>query len=84
MLCIARGDRCPTVAKLVDAVGRRLTTPELLVRLLESASATAVVPRHTIPIRPPYRFAAVDAMMTNFHLPRTTLLVLVRTFVATS
>ena len=31
-------------------------------------------------IRPPYRFRAVDALMTNFHLPRTTLLVLVRTF----
>ena len=31
-------------------------------------------------VRPPYRFRAVDALMTNFHLPRTTLLVLVRTF----
>ncbi len=31
-------------------------------------------------IRPPYEFRAVDALLTNFHLPRTTLLVLVRTF----
>jgi S-adenosylmethionine:tRNA ribosyltransferase-isomerase len=31
-------------------------------------------------IRPPFTFHAVDAMLTNFHLPRTTLLVLVRTF----
>ena len=31
-------------------------------------------------IRPPYKFKQVDAMMTNFHLPRSTLLVLVRTF----
>ena len=31
-------------------------------------------------IRPPYQFRAVDALLTNFHLPRTTLLVLVRTF----
>ena len=29
---------------------------------------------------PPYTFRAVDALLTNFHLPRTTLLVLVRTF----
>ena len=31
-------------------------------------------------IRPPYNFRAVDVLLTNFHLPRTTLLVLVRTF----
>jgi S-adenosylmethionine:tRNA ribosyltransferase-isomerase len=31
-------------------------------------------------IRPPFRFEGVDALMTNFHLPRSTLLVLVRTF----
>ncbi len=31
-------------------------------------------------IRPPFQFRAVDALMTNFHLPRSTLLVLVRTF----
>ena len=31
-------------------------------------------------IRPPYRFRAVDALLTNFHLPKSTLLVLVRTF----
>ncbi|MGB6042048.1 MAG: S-adenosylmethionine:tRNA ribosyltransferase-isomerase, partial [Pirellulales bacterium] len=31
-------------------------------------------------IRPPYSFRAVDALMTNFHLPRTSLLVMVRCF----
>ena len=31
-------------------------------------------------IRPPFEFHVVDALLTNFHLPRTTLLVLVRTF----
>jgi S-adenosylmethionine:tRNA ribosyltransferase-isomerase len=29
-------------------------------------------------IRPPYAFRGIDALLTNFHLPRTTLLVLVR------
>jgi S-adenosylmethionine:tRNA ribosyltransferase-isomerase len=31
-------------------------------------------------IHPPYDFRAVDALMTNFHLPRTTLLLLVAAF----
>lgn len=31
-------------------------------------------------IRPPYRFKVVDAMLTNFHLPKSTLVILVRTF----
>jgi S-adenosylmethionine:tRNA ribosyltransferase-isomerase len=31
-------------------------------------------------ILPPYRFQAVDALLTNFHLPRTTLLLLVAAF----
>jgi S-adenosylmethionine:tRNA ribosyltransferase-isomerase len=31
-------------------------------------------------IHPPYRFQAVDALLTNFHLPRTSLLMLVSAF----
>ena len=31
-------------------------------------------------IRPPFQFQAVDGLMTNFHLPRSSLLVLVSAF----
>ena len=31
-------------------------------------------------IRPPYKFKVVDGMVTNFHLPKSTLIILVRTF----
>ena len=32
-------------------------------------------------VTPPYRFEAVDALITNFHLPRSSLLLLVTAFV---
>ena len=60
------------------------------VRLLEQAALYAenrVTPEHVstsgwaeLYILPGHRFRAVDAMITNFHLPRTTLLMLVSAF----
>jgi S-adenosylmethionine:tRNA ribosyltransferase-isomerase len=70
--------RCRAAGGRVMAVG---TTS---VRLLESAAADGTLKQFTgytdLFIRPPYQFRVVDALLTNFHLPRTTLLVLVRTF----
>jgi S-adenosylmethionine:tRNA ribosyltransferase-isomerase len=59
------------------------------VRALESAAsadvrrATRLAPgagRATLTITPGYKFKIVDALITNFHLPRSSLLVLVATF----
>ena len=64
--------------------GRIVAVGTTSVRLLETASAEGRLKPfigHTdLFIRPPYEFRSVDVLLTNFHLPRTTLLVLVRTF----
>lgn len=69
---------------LRSAGGRLVAVGTTCVRLLETASQDGLVQpwRGTTDlfIRPPYTFQAVDAMLTNFHLPRSTLVVLVRTF----
>ncbi|HVU89844.1 MAG TPA: tRNA preQ1(34) S-adenosylmethionine ribosyltransferase-isomerase QueA [Pirellulales bacterium] len=66
------------------AGGRVVAVGTTSVRVLETAAASGELAPWSgstdLFIRPPYQFRAVDALMTNFHLPRTTLLVLVRTF----
>jgi S-adenosylmethionine:tRNA ribosyltransferase-isomerase len=66
------------------AGGRIVAVGTTAVRTLETAAASGNLCRWQgatdLFIRPPYTFRAVDALLTNFHLPRSTLLVLVRTF----
>ncbi|MEE8453830.1 MAG: S-adenosylmethionine:tRNA ribosyltransferase-isomerase, partial [Limibaculum sp.] len=68
------------------AGGRIIAVGTTALRLLESAAAAdgtggSVVGPFTgetdIFITPGYRFRAVDGLMTNFHLPRSTLFMLV-------
>jgi S-adenosylmethionine:tRNA ribosyltransferase-isomerase len=64
---------------------RRVAIGTTSVRVLESAATPdgSVQPwtgMTDLFISPGYKFKAVDAMMTNFHLPKSTLLVLVCTF----
>jgi S-adenosylmethionine:tRNA ribosyltransferase-isomerase len=49
-------------------------------RLLESANCKAWVGATDIFITPGYKFNAVDGLITNFHLPRSTLFMLVSAF----
>ncbi|MBI1796131.1 MAG: tRNA preQ1(34) S-adenosylmethionine ribosyltransferase-isomerase QueA [Candidatus Eisenbacteria bacterium] len=66
--------------------GRIVAVGTTVVRALESAcdrGAGALAPASGWTrafIVPPYTFRAVDALLTNFHLPRTTLLLLVAAF----
>jgi|SRR5579875_139984 S-adenosylmethionine:tRNA ribosyltransferase-isomerase len=51
------------------------------VRALEAAAATGSLEGRTdLYIRPGHRFAVVDVLMTNFHQPRSTLLLLLEAF----
>ena len=64
------------------AGGRVVAVGSTTVRTLETAwrpgeGLSALRGRTSLFIREPYRFTAVDAMLTNFHLPRSTLLMMV-------
>ena len=56
-----------------------------VMRALESAATDGlinpVISQTNIFIKPGYRFRIVDALVTNFHLPKSTLLVLVSAFI---
>ena len=67
-----------------QAGGRIVAVGSTALRLLESAAADdGIRPfggETAIFITPGYRFRAADAMLTNFHLPRSTLFMLVAAF----
>jgi S-adenosylmethionine:tRNA ribosyltransferase-isomerase len=73
-----------TWAAVEDAVaeGRRVVAVgTTTVRALESAATLGRLSGRTrLFITPGYRFKAVDVMMTNFHLPRSSLLAMVEAF----
>ena len=80
---------CPpeTVAAVAAARGRGgrvIAVGTTAVRTLETAAGAGVLAPWSGPtslfIRPGHTFRAVDCLLTNFHMPRTTLMVLVSTF----
>ncbi|MFP6668787.1 MAG: tRNA preQ1(34) S-adenosylmethionine ribosyltransferase-isomerase QueA [Pirellulales bacterium] len=66
------------------AGGRLVAVGTTSVRVLETASRSGELDSWSgnteLFIKPPYKFQAIDALMTNFHMPCTTLLVLVCCF----
>jgi S-adenosylmethionine:tRNA ribosyltransferase-isomerase len=66
----------------IDAAERVIAVGTTAVRVLETAARTRGSSGWTdLYITPPYRFDAVDVLVTNFHLPRSSLLLLVTAFV---
>ena len=63
--------------------GRIIAVGTTSLRLLESAERAAWSGNTAIFITPGYKFRAVDGLVTNFHLPRSTLFMLVCAFAGT-
>jgi S-adenosylmethionine:tRNA ribosyltransferase-isomerase len=90
------GEITPEAAAVINAAraeGRRvLACGTTALRLLETAARGVEDPRAPIPpfqgltdlyILPGFRFRAADLLLTNFHLPKSTLLMLVSAFAGT-
>ncbi len=77
-------DVCEQIAKAKNAGGRVIAIGTTVVRSLESAAKNGVLTPYSdetdIFIYPGYEFKVVDALLTNFHLPASTLLMLVSAF----
>lgn len=85
------GEYCLVTRETADAVrttrergGSVFAVGTTSVRALETASRSGEIRPFEgftdLFIKPPYAFRAVDAMVTNFHLPRSSLLMLVSAF----
>jgi len=79
----------PEVAKRINEArrngGRLIAVGTTTTRALEASTndGTEVVPTSSearLTIKPGYQFHAVDALLTNFHLPRSSLLILISAF----
>jgi S-adenosylmethionine:tRNA ribosyltransferase-isomerase len=77
-------DVCAAIERTRATEGRVIAVGTTVVRSLESAAQEGRLARFSgetrLFITPGFRFAVVDALVTNFHLPESTLLMLVCAF----
>ena len=80
--CSLSAETAATLQQCRNRGGKIVAVGTTSVRTLESAS-DSLLPFEgatSLFIRPPYRFRNVDVLLTNFHFPKSTLLILVRAF----
>lgn len=77
-------ENCAAIERARSRGGRVVAVGTTSVRSLETAAADGVLRPYEgdtrLFIRPGYQFKVVDAMVTNFHLPESTLLMLISAF----
>lgn len=86
--CEASPETAAAVRRAKAAGGRVVAVGTTSARVLETAAQAADASADIAPFRgftsiyitPGYRFRAVDALITNFHLPRSTLLAMIGAF----
>jgi S-adenosylmethionine:tRNA ribosyltransferase-isomerase len=82
--CECPAETATAVAAARARGGRVVAVGTTAVRTLETAARSGRISPWSGPtdlfIKPGFRFHAVDCLLTNFHMPRTTLMVLVSTF----
>ena len=83
-----RTETCEAITETRKAGGRVIAAGTTALRLLETAAESGEVRPWVgdtdIFITPGYEFRAVDGLITNFHLPRSTLVMLVSAFAGTA
>jgi len=79
---------CSAIADTRASGGRVIAIGTTAVRALETAAADGAIKPYDsetgLFVLPGYRFRVVDAMLTNFHLPQSSLLMLVSAFAGRS
>lgn len=80
--CELGEDTAHAIAETRDRHGRVIAVGTTTTRTLETAAQSGSLEpfrgESRLYIHPPYQFRAIDGLITNFHLPRTTLLLMVQ------
>jgi S-adenosylmethionine:tRNA ribosyltransferase-isomerase len=74
---VVPADACEAIAQTRQRGGRVIAVGTTVVRALEASGAQPFSGDTRLFIRPGFPFQVVDALLTNFHLPESTLLMLV-------